>query len=118
MHPAGGSALLEVKIDQKFFVTAAGERLEILRDVHFTLGRGEVAAFVGPSGCGKTTMLRIIAGLDHDYRGHTSTTPSGTRTGMVFEEPRLLPWRSVEDNVRLVMHDVDETKLSALVRCS
>lgn len=113
MHPAGGSALLEVKIDQKFFVTAAGERLEVLRDVHFTLGRGEVAAFVGPSGCGKTTMLRIIAGLDRDYRGHINR-PLSTRTGMVFEEPRLLPWRSVEDNVRLVMQEVDETRLSAL----
>jgi NitT/TauT family transport system ATP-binding protein len=58
-------------------------------------------------------MLRIIAGLDHDYRGHINR-PSGIRTGMVFEEPRLLPWRSVEDNVRLVMPDVEETKLSAL----
>jgi len=113
VHPAGGSALLEVKIDQKFFVTAAGERLEVLRNVHFALGRGEVVAFVGPSGCGKTTMLRIIAGLDHDYHGHINR-PSGTRIGMVFEEPRLLPWRSVEDNVRLVMQDVDETRLSAL----
>jgi ABC-type nitrate/sulfonate/bicarbonate transport system ATPase subunit len=113
VHPAGGSALLEVKIDRKFFVTAAGERLEVLRDLHFTLDRGEVAAFVGPSGCGKTTMLRIIAGLDRDYRGHINR-PRGTRTGMVFEEPRLLPWRSVEDNVRLVMQQVDETRLSAL----
>jgi NitT/TauT family transport system ATP-binding protein len=113
VHPAGGSALLEVKIDQKFFVTAAGERLEVLRNVHFALGRGEVGAFVGPSGCGKTTMLRIVAGLDCDYRGHISR-PFGTRAGMVFEEPRLLPWRSVEDNVRLVMQEVDDARLSAL----
>lgn len=113
MHPAGGSALLEVKIDQKFFMTAAGERLEVLHDVHFTLGRGEVAAFVGPSGCGKTTMLRIVAGLDRDYRGHINHPPC-IRMGMVFEEPRLLPWRSVEDNVRLVMQNIDETRLSAL----
>lgn len=113
MHPAGGSALLEVKIERKIFVTASGERLEVLRDIHFALHRGEVAAFVGPSGCGKTTMLRIIAGLDPDYRGQINR-PSGMRVGMVFEEPRLLPWRSVEDNVRLAMRDVDETKLSAL----
>jgi NitT/TauT family transport system ATP-binding protein len=113
VHPVGGSALLEVKIEQKVFTTAAGERLEVLRDIHFALGRGEVAAFVGPSGCGKTTMLRIIAGLDHDYRGHI-IRPPGIRVGMVFEEPRLLPWRSVEDNVRLVMQDADEATLSAL----
>jgi NitT/TauT family transport system ATP-binding protein len=113
VHPAGGSALLEVKIEQKIFVTAAGERLDVIRDLNFTLRHGEVAAFVGPSGCGKTTMLRIIAGLDPDYCGQISRPPS-VRVGMVFEEPRLLPWRSVEDNVRLAMRDVDEAKLSAL----
>jgi len=113
MRPAGGSALLDVEIEQKTFVTAAGERLEVLRDIGFVLGRGEVAVFVGPSGCGKTTMLRIIAGLDRDYRGRI-VRPPGARVGMVFEEPRLLPWRSVEDNVRLAAPDADEARLAAL----
>jgi len=113
MRPAGGSALLDVEIEQKTFVAAAGERLEVLRDIGFVLGRGEVAVFVGPSGCGKTTMLRIIAGLDRDYRGRI-VRPPGARVGMVFEEPRLLPWRSVEDNVRLAAPDADEARLAAL----
>ena len=113
MRPAGGSALLDVEIEQKTFVTAAGERVEVLRDIGFVLGRGEVAVFVGPSGCGKTTMLRIIAGLDRDYRGRI-VRPPGARVGMVFEEPRLLPWRSVEDNVRLAAPDADEARLAAL----
>ena len=104
---------LEVDIQHKTFTNAAGERLNVLADFKFALGAGEVGVFVGPSGCGKSTMLRILAGLDHDYRGHV-TRPADARIGMVFQEPRLLPWRSVEENVRLAAPRVDEAKLSAL----
>jgi ABC-type nitrate/sulfonate/bicarbonate transport system ATPase subunit len=79
----------------------------------FALDAGEVGVLVGPSGCGKSTMLRIIAGLDHDYQGRVSR-PTGARIGFVFQEPRLLPWRSVEDNVRIAAPAADEAKLSAL----
>lgn len=85
----------------------------MLRDIAFTLPRGEVAAFVGPSGCGKTTMLRIIAGIDRDYEG-TVVRRCGRTIGMVFQEPRLLPWRTVDDNVRLVAPGASEAKLAAL----
>jgi ABC-type nitrate/sulfonate/bicarbonate transport system ATPase subunit len=112
-RPAGGTALLEVEIEHKAFRNAAGERLDVLRDFAFALGPGEVGVFVGPSGCGKTTMLRIVAGLDRDYRGRI-VRPPNARIGMVFQEPRLLPWRSVDDNVRLAAPDADEEKLSAL----
>jgi len=104
---------LEVDIQHKTFTNAAGERLNVLADFKFALGAGEVGVFVGPSGCGKSTMLRILAGLDHDYRGRV-TRPADARIGMVFQEPRLLPWRSVEENVRLAAPRVDEAKLSAL----
>ncbi len=63
----------------------------MLRDLAFTSITGELVALVGPSGCGKTTMLRIVAGLDPDYRGRVVHAPD-TRIGMVFQEPRLLPW--------------------------
>jgi ABC-type nitrate/sulfonate/bicarbonate transport system ATPase subunit len=106
---------LEVEIACKAFTNAAGERHDVLRDFAFELGAGEVGVFVGPSGCGKSTMLRIIAGLDHDYQGHIAR-PMQARIGMVFQEPRLLPWRSVEDNVRLAAPQADEAGLAALFK--
>jgi NitT/TauT family transport system ATP-binding protein len=104
---------LEADIQRKTYENASGERHDALTGIRFTLSPGEVGVFVGPSGCGKSTMLRILAGLDQDYRGHVSR-PEGARVGMVFQEPRLLPWRSVEDNVRLAAPLADDAKLSAL----
>jgi ABC-type nitrate/sulfonate/bicarbonate transport system ATPase subunit len=110
---AGESGRLEVRDVRKSYVRASGERLEVLRDIAFTLEHGQVGAFVGPSGCGKTTMLRIIAGLDADYRGTVVRAPDVV-LGMVFQEPRLLPWRTVEDNVRLVAPHATAATLATL----
>src|SRR5262249_56211332 len=79
----------------------------------FSLGSGEVAALVGPSGCGKTTLLRIIAGLDRDFEGTIALPAHGT-LGMVFQEPRLLPWRTVEQNVRLAAPQATDAGLDTL----
>jgi ABC-type nitrate/sulfonate/bicarbonate transport system ATPase subunit len=68
---------------------------------------------VGPSGCGKTTLLRIIAGLDSDFDGRVRL-PAPGKLGVVFQEPRLLPWRCVEDNVRLLAPHAGEAELSEL----
>jgi ABC-type nitrate/sulfonate/bicarbonate transport system ATPase subunit len=100
VYPVGGSVQLEADITSKSYESVAGKRHEVLAGLRFALSSGEVGVFVGPSGCGKSTMLRILAGLDADFRGHVSR-PANARLGMVFQEPRLLPWRSVEDNVRL-----------------
>src|SRR5258708_20988338 len=104
---------LEVCIKQKFYRAASGDNLHVLGELGFGLANGAVAALVGPSGCGKTTLLRIIAGLDRDYQG-TVTLPAQCRLGMVFQEPRLLPWRSVEANVRLAAPDATDATLAAL----
>jgi ABC-type nitrate/sulfonate/bicarbonate transport system ATPase subunit len=104
---------LEVDIASKTFENAAGEKHDVIAGVAFALDAGEVGVLVGPSGCGKSTMLRILAGLDPDFRGRV-VRPAGARIGIVFQEPRLLPWRSVEENVRLVAPQADESKLSAL----
>ncbi|HKA82161.1 MAG TPA: ATP-binding cassette domain-containing protein [Xanthobacteraceae bacterium] len=113
MSPAGVRNRLDVGIKQKSFSAASGGKLQVLGELAFSLGAGEVAALVGPSGCGKTTLLRIIAGLDRDYEGSVHLPAHGT-LGMVFQEPRLLPWRTVEQNVRLAAPAVTDATLAAL----
>jgi ABC-type nitrate/sulfonate/bicarbonate transport system ATPase subunit len=115
MSPAGAPGRLEVNVKQKSFRAASGGRLNVLSDLALTLGGGEVGALVGPSGCGKTTLLRIIAGLDRDYEGNI-TLPDHGRLGVVFQEPRLLPWRTVEQNVRLAAPEASDTTLATLFR--
>jgi ABC-type nitrate/sulfonate/bicarbonate transport system ATPase subunit len=113
MSPVGARNRLDVGIKQKFYRGAAGGELQVLGELAFSLGAGEVAALVGPSGCGKTTLLRILAGLDRDYEGSVSLPAHGT-LGMVFQEPRLLPWRTVEQNVRLAAPKAGDATLDAL----
>jgi ABC-type nitrate/sulfonate/bicarbonate transport system ATPase subunit len=106
---------LDVDIAGKTFRSAAGGTHEVLAPIKFSLGAGEVGVLVGPSGCGKSTMLRIILGLDRDFQGRIARPPNA-RIGMVFQEPRLLPWRSVEHNVRLAAPDIEDAKLSELFK--
>jgi NitT/TauT family transport system ATP-binding protein len=85
----------------------------VLGEMTFTVANGEVVALVGPSGCGKTTLLRIIVGLDRAFEGSVKL-PAPGRLGMVFQEPRLLPWRTVEQNVRLAAPRASEAVLTTL----
>ena len=115
MSPAGVPGRLDVDIKQKSFRAAAGGKLQVLGELSLRLGGGEVGALVGPSGCGKTTLLRIIAGLDRDYDGSVRLPDHG-RLGMVFQEPRLLPWRTLEQNVRLAAPAAKDAVLDVLFR--
>ena len=80
-----------------------------LRNVTFQVRSGEFVTFLGPSGCGKSTLLRIIAGLLAPMSGQIQVAgqlPEAARKNWhrlayVFQEPNLLPWRSVRDNIRL-----------------
>jgi NitT/TauT family transport system ATP-binding protein len=105
---AGDAAPLELRIDAKRYLSADGTPVDVVRGVELRLEAGSFGALIGPSGCGKTTILRIAAGLDTDFRGQLRT-PGAGRLGMVFQEPRLLPWRTLEDNIRLALpaHEAD-----------
>ena len=99
---AGDANPLELRIEAKSFLSADGVPVEVVRDLELRLDAGSFGALIGPSGCGKTTILKIAAGLDPDFRGWLRT-PGAGRLGIVFQEPRLLPWRTVEDNIRLAL---------------
>ena len=93
--------MLDVQIRTKTFRAARGPVRQILRSIAFSATPGEVLVLLGPSGIGKSTILRIVLGLDHDFEG--SIAPLPARLGVMFQEPRLLPWLSVEANLRLVL---------------
>ncbi len=91
--------LLALAVKAKDFQTH-----HVIDNVEFSIDQGQVVSLVGPSGCGKSTLLRIIAGLDSDYQGEVRV--KGERphlhsrdVGFIFQEPRLLPWLTVAENV-------------------
>lgn len=104
MHPVGASVPLRVDISDKTFRSAEGVSIPTLRDLSFEIRDGEFACLLGPSGCGKSTTLRILLGLDREFSGSFQLPEGGAgRVAAVFQEPILLPWRTVEQNVRLAL---------------
>ncbi|MCA1370129.1 ABC transporter ATP-binding protein [Bradyrhizobium sp. BRP14] len=101
--------MIKIDVRRKAF----GEE-EVLRDIRFEMEVGETVAILGPSGIGKSTLLRLIAGIDPAFDGEI-TRPE--KIAMVFQEPVLLPWRSVVENLTLVHPDLGtQAALSALER--
>ncbi len=77
-----------------------GDRL-VLDRLSLTVDKGEVVGLLGPSGCGKSTLLNVITGLVTPTSGRVQV--GSARIGFVFQDPRLLPWRSALDNVRFAL---------------
>lgn len=97
------AAVLRVALTGKRFpALGAAPPRPVLGALSLTLHAHEVLVVTGPSGCGKTTLLNLVAGLDPDFAGHIERPGQG-RLAYVFQEPRLLPWRTVAQNLALVL---------------
>lgn len=82
--------------------------LQVIDDWSLDLQEGEKIVLLGPSGCGKTTFFRIVSGLERQSEGKVETFVD--KIGYVFQEPRLLPWRTVYDNLKIVLDDEKKIK--------
>jgi NitT/TauT family transport system ATP-binding protein len=111
MRRAG--AAVDLIVESKVYRRHSPEPAVALGGLHLTIAPGEFVALMGPSGCGKTTLLRILTGLDEDFEGEL--TRESQAIGMVFQEPRLLPWRTVKDNIALVSRDPAEGFLTRIL---
>lgn len=105
---------LSIQVAQKHYHAKAGagrvapERsTAVLQDVVLNIEYGEFVCILGASGCGKTTLLNLVAGLDKNFEGNIALRAASEgrepRIGYVFQSPALLPWRTVGENLRLVM---------------
>ncbi len=102
----------EVEVDIKSMRYPSGVR-NLIQDLRFTVPSGTVTSVVGPSGAGKTTLLRVIAGLERRFEGTIRINGVDVKrpcrnVQIVFQDNRLLPWKSVGDNLRFVTRGSSE----------
>ncbi|MAZ04098.1 MAG: nitrate ABC transporter ATP-binding protein [Sneathiella sp.] len=86
------------------------DEVEVLRDISLEIGQGQIVCIIGPSGCGKSTLLRMIGGLERPTSGEVlqlGEPPAGCLNPLtyIFQDFALLPWRTVEGNISLVLED-------------
>lgn len=89
--------------------TTKDQTIQVLNDIDIKVNEGEFVTIIGASGCGKSTLLRIIAGLETEFEGtlkidNVVTTTIGQNRGMVFQDHRLFPWMTVEENIGFGLH--------------
>lgn len=99
------TVLLDLHVRNKNFADRT-----VLQNVTLQLRAGEIVSLVGKSGCGKSTLLRLIAGLDRHFVGEISLNGKSLSgitqdIGLIFQEPRLLPWLTVAENVSFNSND-------------
>ena len=99
---------VRIRVKRKSFPAVAGrDEQTVLRDVAFDVAPRSFVVLTGPSGCGKSTLLNIVAGLDPDYEGEIDLGPGHPRMTFIFQTPRLLPWRTIRENIALSLPDGD-----------
>jgi sulfonate transport system ATP-binding protein len=94
-----------------------GKRVEALKAVNLNIESGSFVTIVGRSGCGKTTLLRILAGLEDKTSGEVNYgMGSDTKISIMFQEPRLMPWLTVKQNMGFSMiNDKDKAQVDKTV---
>jgi NitT/TauT family transport system ATP-binding protein len=120
---ATGTGLIIDHVSKQFLVS--GQPLDVLSDVSLDCPQGSFTALIGPSGCGKSTLLRIVAGLERADTGQVSIAsqhPDRIRAvgelGIAFQDPALLPWRSVRQNIALPLEVLGRSVRKAQQRIS
>ncbi|TLS38795.1 ABC transporter ATP-binding protein [Pseudalkalibacillus caeni] len=86
-----------------------------VKNISFQTYKGEIVGLLGTSGCGKSTLLRAISGLDEGYEGEVSLNGNAVRNvntnaSFIFQEPRLMPWLTVKDNVSFGLSEKKQEK--------
>jgi NitT/TauT family transport system ATP-binding protein len=118
---SAGSTLLRLQ-DVSLNFSLNGLDLPVLTDLNISVGHGEFVAVVGPSGCGKSTLLRAVNGLvapsagSIEWADQTDPAAERLRSAMVFQSPRLLPWKNVIQNVAVALRCRGVPKQEALAR--
>jgi NitT/TauT family transport system ATP-binding protein len=99
---------IRVDVERKIFPALADRDAQlVLSNVSFEVAPREFVVLTGPSGCGKSTLLNIIAGLDKDFEGAIDLGAARDQMTFIFQSPRLLPWRTVYENIALALPEGD-----------
>jgi sulfonate transport system ATP-binding protein len=102
--------MLKVKRASRTF----NDGLAGFKNISFSIQEGETVGILGTSGCGKSTLLRVLSGLDEDFKGDIEVADSGGQPiGMIFQEPRLMPWLTVKENILFGAKDAKKVDVQA-----
>ena len=106
---------VEIKNVKKLF-QINNDNIEVLRDINLSINDGEILSIVGSSGCGKSTLLKLMIGLEEATEGEITVNGKNpyevdsTEVGLIFQEPRLFPWKTVAKNIEFGIARKDITK--------